>query len=397
MMNRIFSLAGLVLATAGVTLGAEPIIYGYLEAPNIDLKADYSKYNHIGLVFGVVNEDATFTFKNETGINDLVNKVHEKSGKVLAGLGGSGGSDNFSSIVADEKLRNDFSQHISDYIREMNLDGVDLDWVYVGRDISGCATVDVANDGKNYLSFVEGLRKKLDDDFGPRKKLIAMGVRVFPFEGPDGPMKDMSEFAKVVDFANLFSWDLNGPWDNTTGPLAPLDLPRGQGEQISSTSAIDAWVDAKWPANQLTIGIPLYGRSTQALENMLLDRENQYQPISHDAPVGDADDEPRRSPCTGKTSTTGMWKWSNLVKQGVLKSPLEAEEPWVRQVDERTKTPWLFNRDTKVFLSMDDPDSVKAKIEVAKKRGLAGVNAFTIDQDTGNQDMTNAIVEAWKK
>ncbi|PFH62141.1 hypothetical protein XA68_14980 [Ophiocordyceps unilateralis] len=393
--NRVFGLASLALAAAGVAFGADPIFYGYLNAGAIDLNADYSKYNHIAVIFAIIKEDGTFAYNDDAKIPELANKAHESGGKVLAALGGYAGSNNFSSIVRDENLRNQFAQHISDYIKEKNLDGVDLDWVYVGVDLTGCAVTDPANDSKNYLTFLQGLRKKLDDDFGPRNKLITLGVRVLPFEGPDGPVDDVSEFAKVVDFANLFQFDLNGPWGNTTGPLAPLNFQEGKGEQVSYTSAIDAWINAKWPANQLTASIPMYGLAFQAAEDMLADPGNQYQATTQDIPVGDSDDGPETGPCGGKESASGQWKWKNLIGQGVMSNPTTPNEPWSRQVDEQTKTPWLFNKDNKIFISMDDPDSIKAKVDFAKEKGLAGMNAYTIDMDTGGQELTNAIVNDW--
>lgn len=70
----------------------------------------------------------------------------------------------------------------------------------------------------------------------------------------------------------------------------------------------------------------------------------------------------------------GIWKWSNLRKEGLLKDDtLTAGEGWQRYWDEVTQTPWLFNPATKHFISYDDPQSLKIKVEHALCEDLAGV------------------------
>ncbi|KAJ1931279.1 hypothetical protein FBU59_006768, partial [Linderina macrospora] len=204
---------------------------------------------------------------------------------------------------------------MTDYVSKYNLDGIDIDWEYPGRIGNTCNVFDPANDAPNYLKLLQALRSRLDSSFGSHKKLITLAVRVQPFDGPNGPLSDVSEFAKVVDFANLMQYDLNGPWNPETGPNAPFNFEQGRSAPFSFVTAIDAWTNAGWPANKLNAGLGFYGRSTKATVDMSQDPNNQYQAQSHDVPLGDSEDGPWYDACAGSTSNSGTWQWKHLRDQ----------------------------------------------------------------------------------
>ncbi|KAJ2817667.1 hypothetical protein IWW50_006093, partial [Coemansia erecta] len=263
------------------------------------------------------------------------------------------------------------------------LDGIDIDWEYPGRLGNDCNVFDTANDTPNFLQFLKDLREKFDSEFGERKKLITLAIRVEPFDINGEPSKDVSEFAKYVDFANLMQYDINGAWNPETGPNAPFNFEAGKAAPMSFVSAIDAWTTAGWPASQLTAGIGFYGRSTTAKQDMTKDPQNQYQPQAPTVPLGDSEDAPWYDKCARTTSNSGTWQWKHLRSQGVLPDAhgSTAAEPWVRQWDPTTQTPWLFNTDKKLFLSYDDPESVRIKSNYAASKGLAGMMVWSVEMD----------------
>ena len=57
-------------------------------------------------------------------------KTKNQNLKVLLAVGGwNFGSGPFSDMVADEKLRRDFVEQATQFVRDNQFDGLDLDWV----------------------------------------------------------------------------------------------------------------------------------------------------------------------------------------------------------------------------------------------------------------------------
>lgn len=122
--------------------------------------------------------------------------------------------------------------------------------------------------------------------------------------------------------------------------------------------------------------------------------QNQYQPAQVGAPKGDSDDAYWADPyCAADTdgvsgeenknildeafidkSTKGIWKWRNLRSEGVLLDDWTKTGPgWQRYWDDVTKTPWLFNPETKIYISYDDPQSLSVKVNHALCENLGGL------------------------
>ncbi|KAJ2522723.1 hypothetical protein H4217_000556 [Coemansia sp. RSA 1939] len=162
---------------------------------------------------------------------------------------GNGDTKLLVSVVADEVLSNTFVAEIAGLIETNGLAGVDLDWEYPGR--LGCEVniVGPANDNYNYLAFLKKLRAELDSRFDEHK-LVTMAVRIQPFDVDGKPSMDISGFAEYVDYISLIQFEMNGPWNEVTGPNAPLDTDFVNGSGVSFNTAIEAWIDAGWPANK---------------------------------------------------------------------------------------------------------------------------------------------------
>ncbi|KAJ1956331.1 hypothetical protein EC988_001408 [Linderina pennispora] len=346
---------------------------------------DFSKYTHINMAFAIPASDGTFSFEGDWFLDQVVSDIQSAGPKVLMSLGGWSGSGLLSSILKDSGARSTMLKSIVSYLKEHSLDGIDIDYEYPGREGASGNIIDEANDTPNFLAFLQDLRKLFDSEFGSGSKLITLAVRVQPFDVNGSPLSDVSAFAAVVDFANLMQYDINGAWMAKTGPNAPFNFEMGKGAQVSYVSAIDAWTGAGWPANKLNAGLAFYGRATKTTVDMTLDPNNQYQSQTSQLPPGDKED------AAWEGSYSGTWQWKNLRAQGVLSDPETATGEWVRQWDDVSKTPWLFNKNTNVFLSYDDVKSIKIKAAYAEERGLGGVMVWTINMDYNNELVDAAI------
>jgi chitinase len=122
-------------------------------------------------------------------------------------------------------------------------------------------------------------------------------------------------------------------------------------------------------------------------------KKSQYQnQVQSKPPKGDSYDAFWQDPYCSKDpgGMSGQWRFGNLISQGVLSSPTKAKKPWVRNWDSISQTPWLFNPSSKTFISYDDPQSIKVKVDYALCQDLNGVMVWSVDQDSKNNDLLNA-------
>ncbi|KAJ3291887.1 hypothetical protein HK104_005727 [Borealophlyctis nickersoniae] len=392
-MRAAFLIATLALV-ADSALAANKVVVGYfpnwLYAKYPVSSIPFDKYTHINYAFAVLNTASAIpTFSDPdlipTQLPQVVNGAHAAGSKVLLSVGGWTGCLKFSSMVKSASSRKTFIDWNVDFIKKYNTDGVDIDWEYPGEQGAGCNEVDVVNDTPNFAVLLKELRSALDANFGTGggRKEISLALKVFPFATPSGPSKDVSAFVPSVDRFHLMTYDINGAWANTTGPNAPLRHTPGLGMQASFVSAIDAWHAAGVPYSKIIGGLAYYGRAMQAL--VAADGTTQYISAKPGAPQGDSDDAYWQDPtCSADAGgTSGIWKWKNLRSQGVLTTPTTAGNGWTRYWDSSSQTPWLFNPSSKMFISYDDPVSLKAKVDYALCKGIGGVMVWEISQDNG--------------
>ncbi|KAJ1807788.1 hypothetical protein LPJ56_004844, partial [Coemansia sp. RSA 2599] len=152
------------------------------------------------------------------------------------------------------------------------------------------------------------------------------------------------------------------------------------------------WTSNGWPASQLTAGIAFYGRATTATEDMAKEPVTQYKSQSNVVPLGDKEDAPWADTCAGTGEVnSGFWQWKHLRDQGVLSSPDTAASPWIRNWDNTTQTPWLYNPDTMMFISYDDPESIQLKMDYAASKGLGGLMVWAMYMDTPDAELLTVL------
>ncbi|RUP48953.1 glycosyl hydrolases family 18-domain-containing protein [Jimgerdemannia flammicorona] len=324
-----------------------------------------------------------FTHNNvPVGLPTVVTSAHAVGTKVLLAIGGWSGTIQFSNMASSSENRAKFITWNVEFIKKYDTDGVDIDWEYPGRQGAACNIVDAANDANNFLLLLKELRVALDANFSGTHKEVTIATRVQPFDGPNGPLTDVSAFVPYVDRFNLMTYDINGAFSSPTGPNAPFNFQQGKGAPFSYVKAIDDWMAAGVAASKIVAGLAFYGRSSQALG--VTGDQYMASQVGH-PPIGDEHDAFWKDPSCSldPAGFSGIWKWRNLRSQDVLVTPTTAGAGWTRNWDPISQTPWLFNPSTKVFISYDDPVSLKVKIDYALCKGIAGVMAWEISNDNG--------------
>ena len=281
--------------------------------------------------------------------------------KLVLSLGGWDDSAGFSDAAVSEESRKVFAQSCADLLLTHDLDGVDLDWEYP---VSGGAAgvVHRPQDKQNFTLLLRELRQTLDRQGRQRGKRYILTVAGAVSGGYLNNIEPKA-VAETVDHIFLMAYDLHGPWDSTADFNAPLYAPTDGPPRCrtSVNDGVSAWLAQGVPAEKLVLGMPLYGYIYQGV-----DRRNSglYQPF-----------ESARS-----------------ISWDKVKSEYRSRSAYREFRHGEAEVPYLYGN--RSFLSYDDPDSIAAKTELARRRGLGGVGFWELSQDTSG-DLIQSAWTAW--
>ncbi|WP_267283654.1 glycosyl hydrolase family 18 protein, partial [Klebsiella sp. HMSC09D12] len=132
---------------------------------------------------------------------------------------------------------------------------------------------------------------------------------------------------------------------------------------------VDHLLAEGFPADRINIGYAGYTRNGRSVElESLSPLKGSYNP--------------------GTGTTTGTFESGTTEWYDVIYNYLDLENQKGRNgfnvyTDQVANADYLYNPESKLFMSLDTPRSVKAKGEYTAKLGLGGMFTWTIDQDNG--------------
>ncbi len=335
---------------------------------------DVSGITHINYAFANIrNGEAVFdttkidgkrlTPKDIVALNSL--KTKNPDLKVLVSVGGWSWSKGFSDAALTEESRLKFAKSCAVFVDKYNLDGIDLDWEYPNQ--IGAGNTHRPEDVHNFTLMLKAVREQLDllsEKEGKNKHyLLAIAT------GADNAYvenTELGEIHKYIDFLNIMTYDFYNGLHKTNGhhsnfkPSAQPDL-----DMNSVVNAIDMHIEAGFPADRINLGIPFYGRIWKGVKT------DGEQILFNDA------------------ETVGMGIDYKDFHQNINANG------FVRYWDEIAKAPYLWNQEEKTFISYEDEESIKYKIEYLKNRGLAGVMFWEYSADY-DKILLNSVVENLK-
>ena len=224
-------------------------------------------------------------------------------------------------------------------MRRHDLDGFDVDWEYPG--LPGDGNTHRPEDKANFTAVMADLRSALDKT-PPRagaKALLTFAAGAFP------AFIDNTEMAKVqasVDFVNLMTYDFRvASVDRIAGHHANLFDHPSDDKQRSADRAVREFLAAGVPAAKLVMGVPFYGRGWREVQ------PGRRRPLP--AGFGRRRDEPGLRAAGGARSL--------------------AATGFSRRWDADAQAPFLWNADQRIFISYDDPESMRLKASYVRDKG----------------------------
>lgn len=319
---------------------------GYRGVVKVD-EIDADKLTHINYAFVDVKDSTAFLTNLKTDSTNfrLLNGLKKINPdlKIVISIGGWSWSENFSDAVLTPSSRKLFAKSSVDIVRQYDLDGVDIDWEYpTMRGEEG--NVYRPEDKQNFTLMFRDIRAELD-------KLEAEKGRKYLLTAAVGGSKsfvnntEMAEVAKILDYILIMTYDYGG---KTVAHHTNLYPSKGMENSSSAHKSVMDFMEAGVPAHKIGLGAAFYSRSREA-ESTVNHGINQPQ-------------------VTGSKAAAG--KGGGYTK---MKSEFINQNGYKRHWDRHAKAPYLFNPDTKVFITYDDERSIRKKAKYIRKHKLAGI------------------------
>ncbi|NVY96371.1 chitinase [Lactobacillus sp. DCY120] len=328
--------------------------------------------------------------------------------KIGVSIGGWSKSGDFSTVAADPAIRAKFVKNIASFIKYTDLDFVDIDWEYPAA-VRQPDKVDNTNDEgtpnakaadkQNYIKLLQEIRKEIDSQGQKLGKTYELSVALPAAQSKLKNGIDVPQLFKVIDFANVMTYDLNGAWTpNSAHQTAlygnPKDPDYASGLSIDQTVKYLEKQGA--PSQKLVIGAAFYSRGwNKVAAGTDASHPGLFQPATKNnkdadqtLTYGAENYSPKKAGDGGRAG--GVWPYRNFADLKT-KTP-DLKEYW----DDVAKAPYMYSQKTGEFYTYDNPRSVGYKAAYVKEHHLGGVISWMQSQDkettsTKRDALTKAI------
>jgi chitinase len=326
------------------------------------------KLTHVNYAFAVIKEGrcaARGANSSEHFAQLRALKQKHPRLRTLISVGGWADSGAFSDAALTDASRQTFARSCAEFVHEHGFDGVDIDWEYPGGG-GADKTRGRPEDTKNFTLLLADLRRALDAQGkadGTRHYLLTIAAPASPRQYQ---RMELGEIHKSLNWINLMTYDMAGEWSRLTDFHAPLYAADEKGEGPSADACVRGYLAAGVPPDKLLLGVPFYGRAWAGVKDV---GHGLHQP--HAA-------KPPRPP------GGGGFAYRSLAANYIDKS---ARRFW----DDRAKAPWLFDEESGVMITYDDPQSLRLKVAYVREKHLGGIMIWELSEDDERSTLLNAV------
>ena len=354
----ISTIANQVAPTSAPTAATTKKVVGYYASWSAysgytPLNIQASKLTDINYAFANIDADLKITMGdpnidpfNFAKLNEL--KKSYPNINTLISIGGWTWSDKFSDVCLSENSRTIFADSVVAFIMQYGFNGVDIDWEYpVGGGLP--TNIYRPEDKTNFTLLLKMLREKLD------AQGAIDGNRYFiSVAGGAGSNyvknTELNQIYKYIDYANVMTYDIHGPWEKYSDFNAPLfdtaeNTPQ---DNWSLDSSVKAWMASGFPASKIVVGIPFYGYV--------------YNGVSG--------------------SNNGLYSTytsSNSIGYDKLVSKYLSDTTFIQYFQTSANAPYISNGST--FITYDDAHSIIDKAKYISQNNFAGAAIWELSQN----------------
>lgn len=328
-------------------------------------------YSHIYFAFGSIDPD-TFEVIPASNADTLLYpqmqalQMRDLSQELWLSIGGWDFSNSdaptattFSDLAgANTSQQNAFFKSLTQFMTNYGFTGIDIDWEYpVAGDRNGRDA-----DYANYPKFLAQLKKALAEyKFGLSITLPTSYWYLQNF--------DLESIDASVDWFNFMSYDLHGTWD--MGSKWTGAYLNAHTNLTEITTALDLLWRNNIKPSKVNMGMAFYGRSFTLASSSCTGPGCPY------LSAGDA----------GDCSNTAGILFNSEIQEIISDNNLNPEI----YTDAAVKA---INWNGDQWVSYDDEDTWKLKVELAKSQCLGGVLVWSIDNDDSSHTFSKGLAAA---
>ncbi|MCX7749553.1 MAG: glycosyl hydrolase family 18 protein [Clostridia bacterium] len=345
-------------------------------------------------------QDETLPYKGHFNLLTVYKKKYPDV-KTLISIGGWAESFGFFQMAATAAGREKFANSCIDFMRTYNFDGLDIDWEYPSATETSGNPRDWCVSDKmrttvygNYLELMKLLRQKVDAAASQDGKQYLLTAAVSASSWVLGGM-GLGEYCQYLDFVNLMTYDLHGSWNRYVAHLAALWPDSRDPETVGFPMPV---LNVDWafryfrgalPPEKINIGIPYYSRgwkdvSKGSLPGGLYGSSPDQYTVTYPNRVGGG--TVSETTAYGPDGIDGIWNdpapdapaGCNPIWH--IKT-LEKTPGYQRFFDDVSKVPYLWNEQKKIFLTYDDEESLKHKIQYIIDKNAGGMMMWELSGD----------------
>jgi chitinase len=363
-----FAAALLLACTCAIALAKDAAprfrVIGYAVDWNPAQTGDLDKIDTLIFAFAKVSHDRVVLGDEAAErLNTLVAlKTRDPKLKVDISVGGweAGG---FSEAARTEAGRKAFADSATELVVDHGADGLDIDWEYPGHHESGIASS--PDDRQNFTLLLQAVRASLDRAGATRSRSgdNAYTLSIAVADGPFVSGIDVAAVDKYVDGFNLMTYDFcNAMTPDTCHHIGLHASKPAPADARTTDRAVAQFLAAGVPSRKLVIGAAFYGREFGGVNPA---HDGLYQPYKE---------------------FIAFVPWTRL------KADFIDKRGFTRHWDAQAQAAWLWNPETRTFISYDDPEALAAKAAFVKSRHFGGIMYWEQTLDPENE-LLNA---AWR-